>query len=121
MKQRFYKPKGPIDPGLSKIADALTEVLKVSELAMLLMKGKRSQQARAVRAFLRATRRARAHATRLRTFIEANNTYWDGDNEGGGYIYPPETFYAIIARADQYDAAMSDAIEAFHRVIGGAE
>ena len=111
----FYKPKGPIAPGLSEIADTLTEVLKISELAMPFIKGKRDEQARALRLVVKTARRALAQTTRLQAFIKANNIYWDDNNEGGGYIYPPEIFYAIIAQMDQWDAAVTECLEARDR------
>lgn len=113
--QAFYKPKGPIAPRLSEIADTLTEVLKISELAMPFIKGKRNQQARAIRLLVKTTRRALTQTTRLQTFIKANNIYWGDDKEGGGYIYPPEIFYAIIAQMDQWDAAVTECLEARDR------
>ena len=112
MMQAFYKPKGAFTPALSQIADTLTEALKASEPASLLAKGKHHQQAQAVRVFIQAARRALAHTSRLQAFIGANNTYWALDSESGGYVYPRETYYAIIARIDQWDAAVSEALQA---------
>ncbi len=112
MKQKFCKPNGTIGSNVPAVANALGEMLNAIQPAIPLIKGQRNPYARALRTFLQSTRRALKHTNRFQAFIDANNIYWDADDPSGGYIYLPETFYAIIAQLDQWEASVTEALDA---------
>ena len=63
---------------------------------------------RACRVALRAAHRVAKIARQGLRFIEKNQRWW-ADNEQGGWCYPPEVWYAVIAFFDQLYAAEDEA------------
>jgi hypothetical protein len=103
--ETYYRLPSNIVENISSLVQDTEQVIKQSETMLLFATTRKAQQA--IRRYLRATRLFLRISKQIHRLIKKHQRWWAND-EIGGWCYPSNVAYALIAIGDQLEAAISD-------------